>query len=127
VPAVRVIPRETATVALSGEFDLAGSAQLADAIARAVVRGGPLLVEMDGVTFMDLSAVRAIVHAAKALEPECVVLQGMPPQVERVLGLMGWDGVSNIHVVPCCDLHAGIAEEAGADGQGGPRGSSIAR
>ena len=53
----------TAVIALTGELDLSGAGALQRALG--AVDGGPLVIDLRGLTFMDSSGLRAIAVAAQ--------------------------------------------------------------
>ena len=57
----------TTTVVASGEFDAGTSGGLADALELACTRGGDVVVDMTGVTFLDGAGLRRIEQAAASL------------------------------------------------------------
>jgi anti-sigma B factor antagonist len=89
---------------LSGELDVATAPIMNVAIADAVSRGGPIMIDMADLTFIDSSGVGAIIGSVKALPTGCFVLHGAHDGVEKVLDLMGMNGsLQNLHVIPCAD------------------------
>ncbi|MGH2679387.1 MAG: STAS domain-containing protein [Actinomycetota bacterium] len=91
-----------AMYSLSGELDLATVPLMNIAIADAVCRGGPIMIDVTELAFMDSTGVEAILTSVNALPTGCIVLHGVHDAVERVIDLMGVDGgLSNLHVIPC--------------------------
>jgi anti-sigma B factor antagonist len=87
---------------LSGELDMATVPIMNVAIADAVSRGGPIMIDMADLTFIDSSGVGAIIGSVKALPTGCIVLHGAHGGVEKVLDLMGVNGsLQSLHVIPC--------------------------
>lgn len=91
---------------LKGELDLATAPLMTLAIADAVDRGGPIVMDMTDVTFMDSTSVAAIVRSVEALPSGCIVLHGLQGQAGRVIDLVGVsDALPTLHVIPC--VHGG--------------------
>ena len=89
---------------LSGELDMATVPIMNVAMADAVSRGGPIMIDIADLTFMDSSGVGAIIGSVKALPTGCIVLHGAHDGVEKVLDLMGMNGsLRNLHVIPCSE------------------------
>jgi anti-anti-sigma factor len=81
------------TVALSGELDLAGVAELQQAIEHARVVGDRVAVDLADLEFIDSSGLRVLVALHNAAEThgfEYSILPG-PPAVQRAFVLCGLD------------------------------------
>ncbi|MEO7427756.1 MAG: STAS domain-containing protein, partial [Acidimicrobiales bacterium] len=81
-------------VHLHGELDLASAPQLEEAIAAATTKGPlPVTLDLSQVTFIDSSALRALVRAGRELAAEGRVLQIGPRSevVSRVLEMTQLD------------------------------------
>jgi anti-anti-sigma factor len=89
------------TFSLSGELDMATVPAMDAAIGDAIAQGGPITLEMSGVTFIDASGGHAILRAAKALPSGCIILHGVQGHTERALELMRIGSASNVHINPC--------------------------
>jgi anti-anti-sigma factor len=82
-----------ATVALSGELDLAGVSALDDALRAARDAGGPLTIDLSDLAFIDSSGLGVLVrfnNAATTAGFEYAVLPG-PAAVHRPFVLSGLD------------------------------------
>jgi len=89
---------------LSGELDMATVPIMNVAIADAVSRGGPILIDVTDLTFMDSSGVASLIGSVNTLPTGCIVLHGAHDGVEKVLDLMDVDrGIPNLHVIPCLE------------------------
>ena len=75
-------------VAVAGEVDIA-TAQLLEE--RLVERQGPIRLNMEAVTFIDSSGIRALVHVFRHCEGDgCTFrVEACSPPVERVLQVVG--------------------------------------
>jgi anti-sigma B factor antagonist len=74
-----------------GELDMATAGQLRAAIDEAVCADADVLVDLGGVTFVDLSGVRAILDAAHARNGQGPVKLVHAPRVAWILDLLGVD------------------------------------
>jgi anti-sigma B factor antagonist len=96
-----------AVVHVSGEVDVSGAAHLREALAAAVRSGvGRLVVDLEGVTFVDSTGLGVLVAAKRTLDRrggylELVVSR---PRVARVLRISGLDRVFVVHP----SLHAAL-------------------
>jgi len=93
-PSIAVITRETALVALSGELDLAARVG-AEAVVRDLLDRGTreILVDLADVTFMDLTGLGALVHAARCAEGRRARLYVVRAQGQPA-ALIDWAGES---------------------------------
>lgn len=95
-PVFNITSREAAggmVLALSGELDLAGVAELTEALAAARTSGGALTVDLTGLEFIDSSGLGVLVrfnNGAVADGYAYSVIAG-PPQVHRAFELSGLD------------------------------------
>jgi anti-sigma B factor antagonist len=90
------------TFFLAGELDMATVPSLSAAISDSIGAGGPITLDLSGLTFIDSSGVGAILKASKDHLPNgCIVLHGVHAGTQRVVELMGVEKTSNIHVLPC--------------------------
>lgn len=91
------------TVAVSGDVDVLRVGQLRQTLTEALIDGGRLLVlDLEGVTFMDSVGLGVIIAAwkrARVLRIEVVVWRPSHP-VATVLGLTALDRVLKVHVGP---------------------------
>lgn len=63
--------------------------KVADAFSRFAGTSGDVTLEIEGLTFIDSSGVRALVHAAESLEDGQLVLEQPTEAVRRVLEIVG--------------------------------------
>jgi anti-sigma B factor antagonist len=79
------------TVVVSGEFDVATSAGLGEALGLACATGTDVVLDMTGVTFLDGSGLRWIEHAATLLlsEGRSMRIANPPRVVVRLLQAAG--------------------------------------
>jgi anti-anti-sigma factor len=78
-------------VALRGEVDLATAPRLEAELALGPIQDArAVLVDLEGVAFMDLSGLRPLVRlAAPARAGHCVSITKGPPSLQRLLDLTG--------------------------------------
>ncbi len=90
------------TFFLEGELDIASVPSLEAALNGSIGAGGPITLDLSGLTFIDSSGVGAILKAAKDHLPGgCVVLHGVHDSTQKVIELMGVEKMPNLHVLPC--------------------------
>jgi anti-anti-sigma factor len=83
-------------VQISGELDLSTSPQLGEALAGGLTAGRSVVVDLSGVTFIDSTAIRALVDAWRLCESNggrLAVSHPLPTQVSRVFQVTGLDAV----------------------------------
>jgi anti-anti-sigma factor len=92
---VKITPstvRPAAVVSLRGEIDLASVGQVERLLSEAGRHdGGPVVVDMTGVTFLDCRGLSVLLSAQSQLADAGTVmlLAGVPPAVERLMRLVG--------------------------------------
>ena len=93
-------------VTLSGEIDLATAAAVASALEPWARLGGPVIVDVSEVTFMDSTGLHALIKVAKALgERGCIIIHGAHRAVWTLLQLSRLDErVENMHFIECSVL-----------------------
>jgi anti-sigma B factor antagonist len=87
---------ELMTLRLLGEFDLAGCEQFEDTLARITGNVSQLVIDLEGLSFIDSSAIRCLVSAkARASESGLRLSVALPTdgQVRKVFELTGTDRV----------------------------------
>ena len=73
-----IVQPEPSVLFLSGELDMATAEQFSSALAPAVTEGGPITVDISGLTFMDSTGVHALISAAATLKDRgCIVIHGL--------------------------------------------------
>ena len=92
---------EIRSIRLVGELDMSSARELEQALGSALERGGPVLLELGELKFMDSTGIGALLKAAQALRGRgCLILHGEQDNVRRVLDLVLLDGsVPNLHRV----------------------------
>jgi anti-anti-sigma factor len=89
----------TGVIRLTGELDVSTAPELDQVLEAAVTQGGPVLVDLTDLTFMDSTGIHAFLKAARSLQGRgCLILHGEQERVRRVLDLVGISGnVSGLH------------------------------
>jgi anti-anti-sigma factor len=93
-------------VTLAGEIDLATAGLVDSALEPWVHLGGPVIVDVSQVTFMDSTGLHTLINAAKALgDRGCIIIHGAHSAVWAVLQLSQLEGrVENLHFIECSVL-----------------------
>jgi anti-sigma B factor antagonist len=93
------IPQAIA-IRIEGEIDLAAAPRLAPLLHHAATGGGPMFLDLRGVSFMDSSALKAYVDVAQELANTgwCLELHATDGPVRRILEIADLERVDNIHV-----------------------------
>jgi len=81
-------------VRLRGELDLASAPTLTATLRRLCARGEQVLLDLDGVVFIDMSGLRVVVAAAQDASRDGWTFQATrgSPQVRRLVELVEIDG-----------------------------------
>ena len=67
-----------------------------------MVAGHDLHVDVTNLLFCDISGIRALVTAAEGLTSgHRLLLHGMPPKLETVIRIVGWNRVPALVVCEC--------------------------
>jgi anti-sigma B factor antagonist len=79
-------------LSVSGEIDIASAAALREAIEHALGSGNRgLVMDLDGVSFMDSSGLNVLAGAAKRMDPGCFRVAVGPRHIRKVLEITGTD------------------------------------
>ena len=86
---------------LSGEIDLGNAQDLKDALDERLDVGGPILIDVSELSFIDSAGVHVWVQAAESLNDRgCLVIHGERKSLGRLFDLLGVDDmVTNLHRV----------------------------
>ena len=92
-PMLRLFPLEgRAGLRVEGEIDRSNVPQLARALRSALRAGQDLHLDLEGLEFADIAAVRLLAQAASSLaDGRRLVLRAPSPVLRRVLNVQGWD------------------------------------
>jgi STAS domain len=78
-------------VSLSGEVDAANAELVAGALAQGLAGQGDRHLDLSGLLFCAVGGLRAMVRAARGVEPGGrVLVHGMPAHLQRAMRLVGW-------------------------------------
>lgn len=83
-------------VRVTGELDLSTSPQLREVLGRELDRGKSVALDLSQVTFIDSTALNALVGALRSCETNggsFVVAPDLPAQVSRVFAITGLDAI----------------------------------
>jgi anti-sigma B factor antagonist len=107
-------------VRLRGELDVAAAAKVAAALVQVVVLARQVVVDLEGLEFMDSSGLAALVRARKhAWQAGGDLLLAAPQQqILRVLDLTRLTEVFSVH--PCVEEAVGLRLRAPAPALAGP-------
>ena len=101
---------------MRGEFDLSTDELLRDSLEAWTHDGGPLTIDMSQVTFIDSTAVHALLGALKTAPSGCLILHGPERGVARTLRILGVNAISGVHVNECGDRERDRDRPRVADG-----------
>lgn len=99
-----IVSRTTSPDGLSfaGEIDASNSHAIGTAITSAKVPHRDIHVDVASLQFCDISGIRAFVAAAQALPTgRRLLLHGMPPQLETVIKVVGWNRMPALVMCKC--------------------------
>jgi anti-anti-sigma factor len=94
----------TGVVHLSGELDMGTVGQLEDALTPMITHGGPIVVQVSELDFMDSTGLHAFVKAATRLgDRGCLVIHGLDGKgrIQKLIELSQIERLGNIHIIPC--------------------------
>src|SRR5438094_6119989 len=80
---------------LEGELDLSTAPRLGDRLRDVVAAGGPILVDLSALEFMDSTGIQVLIEAARAIEARgwCLYVHVDGGMVASVLELVGLDSI----------------------------------
>jgi anti-anti-sigma factor len=98
-------------IRLSGEIDLATADGVALLLKPMIEAGGPVVIDLSDVTFMDTTGIHVLVQAAEDLAQRgCLIVHGARGGVSEVITLTQLGSLRpNIHIMDCEVLQAGVA------------------
>jgi anti-anti-sigma factor len=86
---------------LEGELDLANRPLFEAAISDAVLAGGPVVLDVSRVTYMDSIALHALIEAVESMPSGHLVLHGLHGPTERLMKVTNVGRMPRLHIVPC--------------------------
>jgi anti-sigma B factor antagonist len=85
---------------LSGELDMASAETLRDALQPVVEANGRLVLDVEAITFIDSSGLRALVQLSQQMDGAGpLILSEVPSSVRRLLDVVGLEAIPGIEVV----------------------------
>jgi anti-sigma B factor antagonist len=107
--------QQIGAVRLRGEVDMSNAHEVEAIVLRMSEAGGPVVVDLSDVTFIDSSGVRTLLRAAET-ERGCLILHGEQPNVGRVFDIIRLDLRWNIHRIRHDDvLDVGMSDGGAAN------------
>ncbi len=94
---LRISRTSTATLVLAGEIDEETYPALVRCLREVVAGAAEVHLDLSAVRYCDLAGLRAMIRLTDAGRRR-VVLHGMPPHLDAVLGVLGWDGTPGLIV-----------------------------
>jgi anti-anti-sigma factor len=86
----------------AGEIDASNSHAIGSSIAATLVSNRDIHIDVSRLLFCDISGIRAFVAAAEGLsEGRRMLLHGMPPQLETVISVVGWNRIPALVMCKC--------------------------
>jgi len=93
---------EPAGMMIAGEIDHSNTSTLANSIRLGFKDGVQPHLDLSRVSFADVSGIRALVNLALELSPgRCLLLHGLPPQLEEVLKVTSWADLPGLELCNC--------------------------
>jgi anti-anti-sigma factor len=99
------VDRRVGLFRLFGDLDTFTVPLLEAALEDAIDVGGPIVLDVTELGFIDSAGVRTLIRTAKALRSACLIVHGTHDQVEKVLDITGIERAENIHVTACTYEH----------------------
>jgi anti-anti-sigma factor len=91
---------------LSGEIDMASAEGVTSSLRPLIEAGGPVIIDLSKVTFMDSTGLHVIVEAAKALgERGCIIVHGADGAAAKIIEITRLAQTrENLHIIECSVL-----------------------
>jgi anti-sigma B factor antagonist len=87
---------------VGGELDMSTAPALEEAVRDSIRSGGPIVLDLSAVSFVDSMGIHAFVSIARQLgERGCLILHAPQENVRRVLEITRITDMAHIHVEPC--------------------------
>ena len=94
---LRISRTGRARLVLAGEIDEETYPALVSRLREVAAGAAEVHLDLSAVRYCDLAGLRAMIRLTDAGR-RCVVLHGMPPHLDAVLGVLGWDGTPGLVV-----------------------------
>jgi anti-sigma B factor antagonist len=91
---------------LSGEIDRASAEGVSSSLRPLIEAGGPVIIDLSRVTFMDSTGLHVLLEAAKVLgERGCIIVHGAQGAVAKVIEITRLAQTrGNLHIIECSVL-----------------------
>jgi anti-anti-sigma regulatory factor len=89
-----------------GEIDISNSVAIAHALRQTLDGQQNIHFDMRSLVFCDVSGIRALVNVAGAVGGRRLLIHGLPPELERVIGLVGWADQSSLSFCGCAEVQS---------------------
>jgi anti-anti-sigma factor len=90
--------RDATILRLEGDIDSSTAPALEDALARAAARGGHVILDLEGVRYIDASAYHVLARARECARPgQRFILAGLAPPIRDLVNTLGLRRVADIH------------------------------
>jgi anti-anti-sigma factor len=94
--------RQPAGLRFAGEIDISNSDAVAQSVRIALADASRPHLDVSGLSFIDVSGIRALVDAAQDLgDGRQLLLHGLAPQLETVMRVTGWTDVPALVLCDC--------------------------
>lgn len=87
-----------------GEIDISNSVAIAHALRQALDGQRNIHLDMRSLVFCDVSGIRALINVAGAVDGRRLLIHGLPPELERVIGLVGWADQASLSFCGCIEV-----------------------
>jgi anti-anti-sigma factor len=87
-----------------GEIDITNSVAIGHALHHAMDGHQHIHLDMRSLVFCDVSAIRALVNVAEAVRGRRLLIHGLPPELEHVIGVVGWADLPNLSFCGCTEV-----------------------
>lgn len=99
------VDRRVGLFRLFGDLDTYTVPLLEAALEDGIETGGPIVLDVTELGFIDSAGVRSLIRTARSLPSGCLILHGTHDQVEKVLDMTGIERAENIHITACTFEH----------------------
>jgi anti-anti-sigma factor len=102
MPETLVIPGNP-VLTLPMEVDMANADEVRASLAPLIERGGPVVIDLSAVQFMDSNGIHALAEAATEIADRgCIIIHGANRQVSNLFEIVQLRSIRpNIHIIDC--------------------------
>ena len=91
----------------AGEIDVTNSDAVSQIMLVAIGESGDPHIDLSGVSFCDVSGIRALIEASQRLgDGRRLLLHGLPDQLQTVMRVTGWSDLPGLGLCVCGDATA---------------------